>query len=95
MQQGGWKSEQVMIQSYRHTLSDKEKDYVDKFSQEFTSKIIVWIIVFKSKKGLFYGFLGNFTEHQNIEKTAQPCGLGLFKRFLEKSDKWVQVPYAP
>ena len=41
MAQGGWKSEQVMIQSYRHTLSDKEKDYVDKFSQEFTSKIIV------------------------------------------------------
>lgn len=41
MQQGGWKSEQVMIQSYRHTLSDKEKDYVQKFSEEFTKKIIV------------------------------------------------------
>lgn len=32
MRQGGWKSENIMIQSYRHTLADQEKEFNEKIS---------------------------------------------------------------
>ena len=33
MKQGGWKNESVMIQSYRQTLSTREKEYSEKIAQ--------------------------------------------------------------
>lgn len=39
MRQGGWKSEAVMVNSYRHTLPEKEKEFSDKVMGEI-SKII-------------------------------------------------------